>query len=194
MIIGITGSFGSGKTTVAKMFDRLGAYVIDADKTCHSLMKPGGKVYVEIIKCFGRVILNKAGRIDRKKLAGVVFKNRAKIALLNNIVHPEAIKEIKKLIRSNKGRGVIVVDAPLLIESGFYKKMDKIVLVKSILSNQVSRAVLTRDMGEKEITRRMRMQAPLKKKLALADFIIDNNGSKKKTLLQVKEIWKHAGA
>ena len=104
MIIGVTGSLGSGKTKVAKMFERLGAYRIDADKVCHSLMTPTAKVYRSIVKHFGTSVLGKARCIDRKKLARAVFKKRSKLALLDRLVHPEAIKEIERIARTKKKR------------------------------------------------------------------------------------------
>ncbi|NQV04131.1 MAG: dephospho-CoA kinase [Candidatus Omnitrophica bacterium] len=193
MIIGVTGSFGSGKTKVARMFEGLGAHVIDADKVCHSLMAPPSKVYRSVVKHFGTSILDKAKRIDRKKLARAVFKKRSELALLDRLVHPEAIKEIEKIARANKKRKVVVIDAPLLVESGFYKKLDTLVVVKNNISKQASRVSRAKGLRKNEIIERIRMQAPFTKKAALADFIIDNSGSAKKTLLQVKEIWKHTG-
>lgn len=193
MIIGITGSFGSGKTEVARMFKGLGAYVIDADKVCHSLMAPPSKVYRSVVKHFGTSILGKARRIDRKKLAKAVFNKRSKLALLEGLVHPEAIKEMERIARAKKKRKVVVIDAPLLVESGFYKKLDTLVVVKNNISKQVSRVGLRRGLKRNEIIERIRMQAPFTKKAALADFIIDNSGSRRKTLLQVKEIWKRTG-
>jgi dephospho-CoA kinase len=190
MIIGITGSFGSGKTTVAKMFTRLGAYVIDADKVCHSLMAPSKEVYGRIVRCFGSRILRRDGHIDRKRLARVVFKKKAKLNLLNKIVHPVAIKEIERLVKINRERKIIVIDAPLLIESGFYRNVDKIIVVKNNIGNQIDRLASTNGMDKKEILERIQKQMPLKKKAAFADFIIDNSGSKKETLFQVQEIWK----
>ena len=192
MIIGITGSLGSGKTTVAKMFGRLGAYVIDADKVYHSLIKPRGKCYKTIVRHFGKDILGKSGRVDRKKLSRVVFKDKSRLKLLNDITHSEIIKEINKIIKSKKEKAVII-DAPLLIESGFYKEVDKIILVANEKKEQIKRAREARGISAREALKRIRMQMPFNKKLAFADFIIDNSGSKTKTLTQVKEIWKKRG-
>jgi len=192
MIIGITGSFGSGKTTVAKMFGRLGAYAIDADKVYHSLIKPEKNCYKKIVRHFGKDILSKSGRVDRKKLSRIVFKDKSKLKLLNNITHSEIIKEIKRIIKSKKEK-VVIVDAPLLIESGLYKEVDKIILVANEKEEQVKRAREARGLSAEETLKRIRMQMPFNKKLAFADFIIDNSGSKTKTLTRVKEIWKKRG-
>lgn len=191
MIIGITGSFGSGKSTAAKMFAKLGAYVIDADKVYHSLIRPGKSCYKKIVRHFGGAVLTRAGFIDREKLGKIVFKNKAKLRFLNNLVHPEISKEIKRLTKSKKGN--IVIDAPLLIESGFYKEADKVVLVANKEKEQIKRIKDSRGLSSGETLGRIRMQMPFKKKLAFADFIIDNSGSKADTLTQIKEIWEKRG-
>ena len=190
MVIGITGSFGSGKTEVAKMFASLGGRVIDADKICHSLIKPQTSVYKKIIRHFGREVLANNKAIDRKKLSEIVFKERSKLGLLNRLIHPKALKEIQGIIRKEKKSKLIIVDAALLVETKFYKRLDKLIVVKTQKDKQILRIIKAKGMTKKEILDRIEKQAPLKKKLALADFIIDNNGSKKETLIQVRKIWK----
>ncbi len=192
-IIGVTGSFGSGKTTVTKMFAKLGAYAIDADKIYHSLIKPGKSCYKKIVRHFGKDILGRSGHVDKQKLGKIVFKDNVRLKTLNRLAHPEVIKEIKKIIKARKGR-VIAIDAPLLIESGFYKQMDKVILVANNREEQVKRVREARGIAVKETSKRIRMQMPFKKKQAFADFIIDNSGSKRDTLNQVAEIWKQRGA
>jgi dephospho-CoA kinase len=193
MIIGITGSFGSGKTTVAKMFTRLGAYAIDADKVYHSLIRRGERCYKKIVRYFGKDILARSGQIDREKLGKIVFKDRTKLKLLNSITHSEIMKKIKRIVKSKKGK-FIIIDAPLLIESGFYKEVDSIILVANKKKDQVKRIRESDGLPARETLKRIRMQMPFKKKLAFADFIIDNSGSRLDTLTQVKEIWKQRGA
>ena len=191
MVIGITGSFGSGKTTVAKMFARFGAYTIEADKVYHSLIKPGNPCYKKIVQHFGKGVLKKNQEIDTKKFGRIVFKEKSKLKLLNRLVQPEIIRKIQEIIKDF--RKLIVVDAALLIESGFYKKVDKIIVVKNKISVQVKRLKQVKGLTEKDIIRRIRMQMPLKKKLAFADFIIDNSGSKKDTLSRARKAWKQIG-
>ncbi|MCX5687134.1 MAG: dephospho-CoA kinase [Candidatus Omnitrophica bacterium] len=193
MMIGVTGSFGCGKTTVAKMFARLGAYAIDVDKVYHSLIRRGEKCHKEIVKYFGKDILAKSGQIDREKLGKIVFKDRSKLKLLNSITYSGIMEEIKKIVKSKKSK-FIIIDAPLLIESGFYKKVDSIILVANKKEYQVKRIKESTGLSVTEILKRIRMQMPFKKKLAFADFIIDNSGSKLGTLTQVREIWKQRGA
>lgn len=189
MIIGVTGSFGSGKTTAAKFFKKLGAYIIDADKVYGALIRPDKKCCKKIVKYFGKTILKKDGRIDRPALGQIVFKEKKKLKLLNKITHPEIIKEIKHNIGSIKSR-VIIIDAALLVETLFYKKLDGLIVIKTKESVLVNRLLRDKKLTKEDILRRIRLQAPLKKKLAAADFIIDNSGTKKQTLSQVMKIWK----
>ena len=193
MVIGITGSFGSGKTEIAKMFASLGVRVINADQVCHLLIRPRTPVYKKIIRHFGKEVLARDKSIDRKKLGEIVFKEKSKLSLLNKLIHPHAIKEIQRIIRREKRSSVIIVDAPLLVETKFYKRLDRLIVVKMRKDKQVRRIIEAKGMTKGEALDRIEKQAPLKKKLALADFIIDNNGSKKATLTQVRKIWKILG-
>jgi dephospho-CoA kinase len=192
-MIGVTGGFGSGKSTVTKMLKSLGAYTIDADMICRRLMLPGKKVYKDIVNHFGKEILNKDKTINRVKLAKEVFNDPSKLRLLNSIVHPEAIKEISDIARREKDKGILVIEGALLIETGFYKKLDALIVVRAGIQNQIRRLVQMKGITREEIFKRLRSQAPLKKKLALADFVIDNSGSKKETGTQVKNIWEKLG-
>ncbi|MBU1887896.1 MAG: dephospho-CoA kinase [Candidatus Omnitrophica bacterium] len=193
MLIGITGSFGSGKTTVTEMFGALGARVIDADIVCHKLMLPDRTIYKRIIKHFGKKILGPGKRIDRIKLADIVFNNTSRLMLLNRLVHPETIKEIEALVLCEKGKRPVVVEGALLVESGFYKKLDIMIVVKVERRRQVARLTKAKAMTKEDALKRLRSQTPLKKKLAFADFVIDNGGSKNETRTQVKKIWKQLG-
>ncbi len=112
---------------------------------------------------------------------------------MNSVTHPEVIKEIKDMVKSKRGK-VIVIEAPLLVETGFYKEVDKVIVVANKKEEQIKRIREDRGLSAEETLKRIRMQMPFKKKLAFADFIIDNSGSKTKTLTQVREIWKKRGA
>jgi len=193
LLIGLTGGFGSGKTTVARMFHYMGAYIIDADKICHDLMMPGKNVYKRALSCFGKDIVQKRHAIDKIKLSSIVFNNTKKLKMLNNIVHPEVIKEIRNRIKKNKKRRCILVDAPLLIECGLYKEMNVVIVVKTSGDRQIKRLRKKDNIAREDALKRIKTQMPFKKKMSFADFIIDNNGSKKKTLVQVKRIWKQLG-
>lgn len=187
MVIGVTGNFGTGKTTVAKMFARLGARVIDADKIAHEVIKPNSSIYKRIVGCFGKRILS-GNYINRKRLADIVFLNKKNSQILNSIMHPEILRIIKGRIRESSDSEVIVIDAALLIESGLLPWIDKLVVVKSKSRIQIKR-LRGRDMNIKEINRRLDFQLSQGKKIGYADFVIDNSGKKNQTKKQVKEIW-----
>lgn len=188
IILGITGSLGSGKSTVAKMFRESGAAVIDADKIGHSLLKPGSRAYQKIIRHFREGILRRDGSIDRRKLASLVFKDEEKLKRLNRIMHPEIIRAIKTRVSSSKP-GVLVLDAPLLIESGLQGLVDKLIVVKINRMKQLKRISLRKaPLSDKQALRRIKAQMPLKDKIRLADFVIDNNGTLSQTRKQVGQI------
>jgi dephospho-CoA kinase len=194
IVIGLTGSFGSGKTTVAGIFKSAGAVVYNADTIAHRLTIPGKPAYKKIVSFFGRDILSANRKIDRKKLAGVVFINKDKLKVLEKIIHPEVIREIKKGIRKVKA-GIVVLDVPLLFEAGLQKISDKIVVVSIKPGKQVERIRRkNKEFSRSQILKRINAQMPLARKIALADFVIDNNGNLAKTKRQVaairRQLWK----
>ncbi|MEM7819873.1 MAG: dephospho-CoA kinase [Candidatus Aenigmatarchaeota archaeon] len=177
-IIGITGSFGSGKTTVANIFKDLGAYVIDADKIAKQLMKN---------KKIKSKIKNEFGTINRKNLSDVVFSDKRKLLKLNKIVHPIVIKEIKNRIKKSKNK-IIVVDVPLLFEAKMEKFFDKIIVVNCDKKMQIKR-LIKKGFEKRDILKRIKSQLPIEKKLKFADYVIDNNMDIISTKKQVKKIW-----
>jgi len=188
MIIGVTGSFGSGKSTVARMFKSLGTKVIDADRIARGLIKPKTKIYKKIIDSFGRDILKDDNVIDRHKLADIVFNNKERLNRLNGIIHPEVIRVIKNQIKTG-ARRMIVLDAPLLIEAGLAGLVDKIIVVKLDRKEQIRRLLNNSSLSKPEILRRINAQMSLRHKIRLADFVIDNGGTVKETKKQVIKIW-----
>lgn len=189
LIIGITGSFGSGKTTVAGIFSSLGAEVIDADKIAHRVISPKTKVYKAVVNAFGRDILKKNGSIDRGKLSGIVFNDKELLGKLNKIIHPEVIRQIKIAI-NNSFKEVIVLDVPLLIEAGLKSMVDNLVVVKISRKVQIERLVNKTSLTKQEILKRIKAQMPLREKIRIADFIIDNNGTAGNTYKQAVEAWE----
>ncbi len=191
MIIGITGGFGTGKTTVAKFFKELGAKVIDADEIAHKSIRPGTSVYKKIVQSFGREILSKGGKIDHEKMANLVFRNKDLLKRLCNIIHPEVIKRIRFQVEKfeQKDREIIVIDAPLLIEAGLHNFVDRLLVVKTTRYKQIER-LRKKGFADYQIAQRIKAQMPLKDKLRIADFAVDNEGSLGETKRQVKEIFK----
>ena len=188
MILGITGSIGSGKTTAAKIFKKYGFSVIDADEISHILFKktPIKKI---IIKNFGNVILNK--NIDRKKLGNIVFNDSKKLKKLNSIMHPIIIKEmqnqINKIQKKCGKKTRIVIDAPLLLETKAKYLVDKVIVIKTFSENILER---NKRFSFEHIEKISKYQMPLQDKLKNADFVIDNNKDLKHLEKQVREIIK----
>lgn len=189
VVIGLTGSFGSGKSTVARIFKSFGASVCDADKIAHSCIEPGKDCYKKIVGFFGKGILGADGAIDRRKLGALVFKDKHSLKKLDSFVHPRVIGLIRKQVKGFYSRFVII-DAPLLIEAGLGEAVDKLVVVTINQKEQVKRLRKKAHLGRADILKRVRAQIPLREKERLADFIIDNSGSISKTKKQVKQVWK----
>ncbi|MDD5439494.1 MAG: dephospho-CoA kinase [Candidatus Omnitrophica bacterium] len=183
-LIGVTGSMGSGKTTVARILEKAGAVVIDADVLAQkAIAKP--PVRKAIARCFGNDVVT-GTLIDRRKLAEKVYNDRKSLDRLCRIVHPPVLKAIADEIRRLKRR-LVVVDAPLLIESGLHKKMDKVIVVHVPQKTAVRRC-LKRGFTADDVKRRMRFQMPFSRKKKYADFIIDNRGSVAETGAKVAAV------
>jgi dephospho-CoA kinase len=193
IILGVTGSFGSGKSTVAGIFRSFGAKVIDADILAHQCLTKGRDTYRRIVKLFGKGILQEGGAIDRRKLAAIVFANTVALKKLNSIIHPKVIRQIKREIR-RAVKGIIVLDVPLLVESGLVSLADKTIVVKMDPAVQLRRLRQKTSLLDNEILMRIKCQSPLRKKMRFADFIIDNSGTigelKKKVQAIRRRLWK----
>jgi len=178
-VIGLTGGFGTGKSTVAGMFRKLGAKVIDCDKIGHAILKNDKVIRQRLKKEFGT--------ITRAGLAQQVFSSKPKLKKLNRIMHPAIIKEVKTRLRSIKS-GLAVIDAPLLIEAGLDKIIDYLVVVRANRAAQFKRAGQKTKLTTEEIKLRISAQLTLSKKLEQADFIINNATTRNYTAKQVKKI------
>lgn len=191
IVIGLTGNVGTGKSTVAKFFKDLGAYVIDWDELAREVVRPGSKAWKEIVDYFGKDVLNEDLTLNRRKLAEIVFPDKEKVKKLNQIVHPEVFKEDQKItdeISKRDPEAMIIKDIPLLIESGLPIVVDKIVVVWTSEETQLRR-LEEKGMSAEDAKNRMRSQLPLKEKIKHADFIINNDGSLEETKKQVERIY-----
>jgi len=191
IIVGLTGSVGTGKSTVANLFKEIGAYVVDWDELAREVTRPHSKAWKEIVEYFGKDFLNEDLTINRQKLAEVVFSDKEKVTKLNHIVHPEVLKEDERMnseIKSLDPDALIIKDIPLLFELTCPVYVDKIVVVSASEQTQLRR------LEEKGITRedarnRIKSQLPLEEKIKSADFVINNDGSLEETKRQVEEIY-----
>lgn len=191
-IVGLTGGFATGKTAVAGVFRRYGARIIDADAIVHRLLRPAGGCVKPVAKAFGSHIV-KRGAVDRAALSAVVFKNPRALGRLCSIIHPVVIKEVRKKIAAYRRagyRGVVVIDAPLLIEAGLHRMVDIIVVVMANQRQQIARACTRRGMTRSEALRRIRSQMPMSKKIQSADIVIDNRTTYTAARRQAEAAWK----
>ncbi len=186
IVLGLTGSFGSGKSTVAGMLKSRTVKIIDADRIAHSLLLPGTAVYRKVGRLFKGVVLRK-GQPGRDKLGKAVFGDKRLLRKLQDIMHPEIIRIIKDEIKANPGKDIIL-DAPLLIEAGLERLADKVLVVKAGRAKQVQRLLRKTNLSRSDILRRINAQIPLSTKVRMADFVIDNNGTLDKTKKQAQVI------
>jgi len=190
--VGLTGGLATGKSFVGDILASLGCYVIRADELGHQVLQPGGPAYEPVIREFGTGILKEDGSIDRQKLAAEVFGKPGRLGRLNELVHPHVIELEEQLLEDFARRqpnGIGVVEAAILIETGSYKRFDKLIVTYCRPEQQWQRA-LERGWSPEQVEARLRHQIPLEEKLRLADFIIDTSGTKEDTIRQVREVYE----
>ena len=188
--LGLTGGIASGKSAVASMLREMGFSVLDADGLAHKLIEPGQPAYDEVLKAFGSGITDGRGRVDRAKLAALVFADRAKLDRLNAIVHPRVAEAVFRQFaewQRNGTRDAAFVEAALLVESGIHKQLDGLVVAWCRPEQQLER-LAARGLSEEEARRRIAAQMPVKEKLRLAAEKIDCSGSLEQTRRQVEAL------
>lgn len=188
-VIGLTGNIGTGKSTVMSMLAALGATVIDADRVAHEVIAPGTPGWSQVVAAFGRGVVAADGAIDRARLGAIVFSDPAALARLEAITHPAIAIAIDQRLRAIE-RGVVVLEAIKLIESGLYRNCDALWVVTCRPEQQLERLMRDRRMSEAEARQRIAAQPPQSEKIALADVVIDNSGSVEETRAQVEAAWK----
>jgi len=186
-VIGLTGNLGCGKSTVAAMFAKRGIKIIDADAITRVLLAPGKKCVKKVAKVFPGVILN-ASKINRSELAKIVFNHPRELQKLTDILYPEALKVVKSQISRYKHESIVILDVPLLFESGWDKITDTTIVVKATRAQQIARAQKRLGITRAEVMRRLANQMPLKEKCGMADIIIDNSYQLNQTRKQVDAI------
>jgi dephospho-CoA kinase len=188
--LGITGGIASGKSTVAEMLRGMGFHVIDADALGHTLMEPGTRAYGEILAEFGAGVAGADGRIDRRKLGGLAFADGGKLERLNGILHPRVEEGIVRQFgewEKDGARDAAFVEAALLVEAGYQKNLDGLVVAWCKPEQQMER-LLARGLSEAEARRRIAAQMPAEEKLKFATEKIDCSGSLEETRRQVEKL------
>lgn len=191
--VGLTGGLASGKSFVGRAFEQLGCHVIRADEIGHELLSPGTAVYDAVVARFGRGILDADGRIQRKKLAAEVFDDPGKLTILNSIVHPAVFQREEEFLTAAAARepdGIAIVEAAILIETGSYRRYDRIVLVVCTEEQQIERAMHRDGCTRQDAESRLRRQMPLTEKRKYADYVIDTSGPKESTIRQTRKVYQ----
>lgn len=192
---GLTGGIASGKSTVSAMLAELGAFVIDADRLAHEVMDAGGSAHEDVVERFGPGILDEQGRIDRPKLAGTIFHDREARETLNAIVHPRVRAEAEaRIARYHEDGGhapVAVFEAALLVESGAWRDMDRMIVVRCSKACQLRRLISRDGIDADEARARIAAQAPLEDKLKVAHYVIDTERTIHDTREQTERVWGH---
>jgi dephospho-CoA kinase len=195
LLVGLTGGIGSGKSTVARMLEERGAVVFDADLLAREAVEPGTPGHTAVIERFGADVLAPGGELDREALASIVFADPSARRDLEQIVHPEVRRLFAEGSEAYRDTDRIVVfSAPLLVESGMHTAFEILVVISATVATQIERLMRQRGMSEAAIRARIDAQAPLEDKAAVADFLVDNEGTLAELQSQVERLWHDLSA
>jgi dephospho-CoA kinase len=193
LIVGLTGGIASGKSLVTRVLRDLGAHIIDADKIVHELLSPDHDACREVVGHFGDKIRLPDGSIDRRKLGDIIFNHPEERVWLNQCIHPRVFKAYQTQVhylRERQPDAIVIMDAALLIETGYHKHMDRLIVVYSDQKDQVSRLMERDRFTLEQALARISSQMPLNEKRKYADYVIENTGTREETELQAQEIFE----
>lgn len=193
LIVGLTGGIASGKSLVTRVLRDLGAHIIDADKIVHDLLSPGEDACNEVVEHFGGSIRLPDGSIDRRKLGDIIFNHPDERAWLNNCIHPRVFQAYQTRVshlRDRQPDAIVVMDAALLIETGYHKHMDKIIVAYANQQAQVKRLMERDRFTLEQALARISSQMPLDEKRKYADYVIDNTGTREASERQTREVFE----
>jgi dephospho-CoA kinase len=192
LLVGLTGSIATGKSTVSQMFAHLGARVIDADLLAREVVMPGQPAYTRIVNEFGRGVVQEGGHLDRKALAAIIFTDEARRKRLEEITHP-AIRihqqRILSALEEEAFEGIVIWDVALLFESGGVDRMDRVVVVYTDPETERTRLMARDGSSEADARLRIESQMPIAEKAKRADHVIDNSGTRAGTERQVRAVY-----
>lgn len=194
IVVGLTGGIATGKSTVARLFQECGAAVIDADVLARQAVEPGKPAWRDIVRIFGKRILNSDRTINRRALGAIVFRAPAKLRRLNAIVHPRVARAQARLVREIARKdpdAVIIYDVPLLFEAAAHRRMDRVVVVTADRKTQIARLQRRNHLTRAEALRRIRSQMPLGKKMNRADYVLDGSLPMARLRREVARIFEH---
>lgn len=191
-VIGLTGGIGSGKSTVSQFLAELGAVIVDADRVGHEAFKPDTDVWREVVAAFGRQILTPNGDVDREKLGETVFANPESLLRLNQITHPRIYEMVKARLEEYRRQGVsvVVLEAPLLIETGWSSLVDEVWVTVAPEPTVLRRLKERAGLSEQQSLARIRAQLPSEERVKHADVVINNDCSLNELKAKVRELWQ----
>jgi dephospho-CoA kinase len=191
--VGLTGGIACGKTVVRRRLEERGIPTLDADAVVHRLLQSGTDVTREIAEIFGDAVIAPDGSVDRKALAVIVFNDEEALRKLNAVVHPAVWREIERFFeeREKASDPVAVVDAALMIETGSFRRYDRVVVVHCLPELQLDRLMARDGLSREDALRRIRSQMPIEEKRPFADFLVDTSGSIEETLKQADDLASH---
>ena len=190
--VGLTGSISVGKSYVLSVLAKLGCVTFDADKVAHSVMDVGRAAYQDIVREFGDAVLARDARIDRAKLGAIVFADPERRTRLNEIVHPRVIEEQNRLLQEAEARnpdGIAIIDAALMIESGGYKRFDRLIVVYCDRETQIERLMRRNQITREDAERRLAAQMTSEEKLRYADYQVSTEGTFEETRQRVLDLY-----
>ena len=191
-VLGLTGNIASGKSVVASMFEEHGAKVIDVDDIARKIVEPNNPAWKEIVDIFGQGILNPDHTINRKALGDIIFNDDRKREILNGITHRRIIQNAREKVEKyrNDNVEVVIIEAALIVEKGGINNLlDKLIVVTSDKESQRARLLERNGLSKEEALSRINSQMPESEKAKVADYIIDNSGTKEETQTQVNNVW-----
>jgi dephospho-CoA kinase len=191
--VGLTGGYATGKSLVAKELERLGCHLIYADELGHEVLQPGGEAYAATVGTFGPEILNSDGVIDRKKLGSIAFTSPESLSKLSGFIHPAVIRLEERMLEkfeAHDPRGIAVVEAAILIETGRDAVFDRVILTACDQDTQIARGMKRNHATREEVLARIAKQFPLEQKKRHAHYIVDTSGPKEDTARQVKRVYQ----
>jgi len=192
LLVGLTGGIATGKSTVAEVFRRLGCVIIDADGLAREVVVPGAPAHDDIVAAFGGGILRPDGTLDRQKLGAIVFAVPDAKKRLEAITHPRIRERFAEALAELEARdfaGLVIFDAPVMIESGNSTAMDRLVVVVTDATTQAQRLTARDALGAAAAEQRMRSQMPVAEKAKLADYVIDNSGDRETTIAEARRVY-----
>lgn len=189
LVAGLTGSIATGKSTVSAILRDLGAFIVDADRVAREVVRPGTRAWEAIVRIFGAEVLQPGGEIDRERLGRIVFNDAAMRAMLEEVVHPEvmsAMDEQVSAIRQGSPDALVILDVPLLIETGMHRGLSEVIVVYCPEDQQITRLMVRDTISRDEALARVRAQLSIEEKRRYASLIIDNSASLEETRAQVE--------